>query len=430
MIDRYALPKMKALWGIEHKYQTWLRLEILALEALAQRGLIPKRALLKIKTKAKVNVKRIDEIEKIVKHDVIAFLSAVSGSIGPEGRYLHWGLTSSDILDTALAILMKEAAEIIKDDLTRLLRVIEHLAHRHKETVMIGRSHGVHGEPITFGLKMAIWYEETKRNLQRMEQAQSAISVGKLSGSMGTFAHLGPEVEAYVCAKSGLEPAPVSNQIIQRDRHAQYLATLGILASSIEKFSTEIRHLQRTEVLEAEEPFTEGQKGSSSMPHKRNPVGCENLSGLARVVRANTLAALENIALWHERDISHSSVERIIIPDSALLVDYMLQRFTMILQGLQVYPDRMRSNLDLTRGLIYSQRLLLALVEKGLARERAYEIVQRNAIKALKEDQSFEELARKDPSIRRILLEREIRSCFSPRDYLKHLDEIYKRVFG
>ncbi len=430
MIDRYTLPKMRALWGLEHKYQTWLRIEILVLEALAQRGLVPKKALLKIKTKAKVDVKRIDAIEKVVKHDVIAFLTAVSGSVGPEGRYLHWGLTSSDILDTALAILMKEAAEIIKEDLIRLLKVIEHLAQRHKETVMIGRSHGVHGEPITLGLKMAIWYEETKRNLQRMEQAQTIISIGKLSGSMGTFAHLDPEVEAYVCAKCGLEPAPVSNQIIQRDRHAQYLATLAILASSIDKFATEIRHLQRTEVLEMEEPFTEGQKGSSSMPHKRNPIGCENLSGLARVVRANALAALENIALWHERDISHSSVERIIIPDSTLLVDYMLHRFITILQGLQVYPARMRLNLNLTRGLIYSQRLLLALVEKGLIRERAYEIVQRNAMRALKEDRSFEELVRRDSSIRKVLSEKEIQSCFDPRDYLKHLDEIYKRVFS
>ncbi|MCI0528621.1 MAG: adenylosuccinate lyase, partial [Nitrospira sp.] len=366
MIDRYTLPKMKVLWGLEHKYQTWLRIEILVLEALAQRGLVPKKALHKIKTKAKIDIKSIDEIEKVVKHDVIAFLTAVSGSVGPEGRYLHWGLTSSDILDTALAILMKEASQIIKEGLIRLLKVIEQLAYRHKETVMIGRSHGIHGEPITLGLKMAIWYEETKRNLQRLEQAQAVISVGKLSGSMGTFAHLDPEVEAYVCAKCGLDPVPVSNQIIQRDRHAQYLMALAILASSIDKFSTEIRHLQRTEVLEVEEPFTEGQKGSSSMPHKRNPIGCENLSGLARVVRANALAALENIALWHERDISHSSVERIIIPDSTLLIDYMLNRFTAILQGLQVYPARMRLNLDLTHGLIYSQKLLLTLVEKGL----------------------------------------------------------------
>ena len=430
MIDRYTLPKMKAVWGLEHKYQTWLRIEILVLEVLAQRGRVPKKALLKIKSKAKVAIKQIDEIEKVVKHDVIAFLTAVSRSVGPEGRYLHWGLTSSDILDTSLAILMKESAELIREDLIRLLKVIEHLAHRHKETVMIGRSHGVHGEPITFGLKMAIWYEETKRNLQRMEQAHAMIAVGKLSGSMGTFAHLDPEVEAYVCARCGLQPAPVSNQIIQRDRHAQYLTVLAILASSIDKFSTEIRQLQRTEVLEVEEPFTEGQKGSSSMPHKRNPIGCENLSGLARVVRANAMAALENIPLWHERDISHSSVERIIIPDSTLLVDFMLNQFASILQGLQVYPDRMQSNLNMTRGLIYSQRLLLALVEKGLVREKAYEVVQRNAMEALNKNCSFEELVRKDPSIRKVLSEKEMISCFDPRDYLKHLDEIYKRVFG
>ena len=421
---------MRSLWGLEHKYQTWLKIEILVLEVLAHRGTVPPKALAKIKSRAKVNVKRIDEIEKVVKHDVIAFLTAVSRSVGSEGRYLHWGLTSSDILDTALAILMKEAAEIIKEDLIRLLKVIEDLAHRHKETIMMGRSHGIHGEPITFGLKMAIWYEETKRNLQRMQEAQEVISVGKLSGSMGTFAHLDPEVETYVCSKCGLKPAPVSNQIIQRDRHAQYLTTLAILASSIDKFATEIRHLQRTEVMEVEEPFSEGQKGSSSMPHKRNPIECENLSGLARVVRANALAALENIALWHERDISHSSVERIIIPDSTTLVDFMLNRFMKILEGLRVYPPRMRLNLDITRGLIYSQRLLLALVQKGLIRERAYEIVQRNAMKALKEGQSLEELIRRDPSVRNALSEREIKSCFDPRGYLRHLDEIYKRVFG
>ncbi|MGH7274005.1 MAG: adenylosuccinate lyase [Nitrospiria bacterium] len=430
MIDRYALPKMKALWGLEHKYQTWLRIEILVLEALARHGLVPKRALSKVKSRIKVEVETIAEIERVVKHDVVAFLTAVSRSVGPEGRYLHWGLTSSDILDTSLAILMKEAAEIILDGLAHLLKVIGQLADRHKETLMIGRSHGVHGEPITFGLKMAIWYEETKRNIQRMEEAKEVISVGKISGSMGTFAHLDPEVEAHVCSKCGLKPAPVSSQIIQRDRHAQYLTALAILASSIDKFAMEIRHLQRTEVLEVEEPFSEGQKGSSSMPHKRNPIGCENLSGLARVVRANALAGLENIALWHERDISHSSVERIIIPDSTILVDFMLNRFIGILRNLQIYPERMRSNLGMTRGLIYSQKLLMALVEKGLSREKAYEAVQRNAMKAWRDGDSFEELTREDPLIRKALSLRELKSCFDPKDFLKHLDEIYKRVFG
>ena len=430
MIDRYALPKMKALWGLKHKYQTWLRIEILVLEALARHGWVPKRALSKVKSRAKVDVETIAEIERVVKHDVVAFLTAVSRSVGPEGRYLHWGLTSSDILDTSLAILMKEAAEIILDGLAHLLKVIGELADRHKETLMIGRSHGVHGEPITFGLKMAIWYEETKRNIQRMEEAKAVISVGKISGSMGTFAHLDPEVEAHVCSKCGLKPAPVSSQIIQRDRHAQYLTALAILASSIDKFATEIRHLQRTEVLEVEEPFSEGQKGSFSMPHKRNPIGCENLSGLARVVRANALAGLENIALWHERDISHSSVERIIIPDSTILVDFMLNRFIGILRNLQIYPERMRLNLGMTRGLIYSQKLLLALVEKGLSREKAYEAVQRNAMKAWRDGDSFEELAREDPLIRKALSLRELKSCFDPKYFLKHLDEIYKRVFG
>jgi adenylosuccinate lyase len=421
---------MRTLWGLQHRYQTWLKIELLVLEVLAQRGLVPKKALTKIKSRAKINVKHIDQLEKVVKHDVIAFLTAVSRSVGAEGRYLHWGLTSSDILDTALAILMKEAAEIIQDDLRRLLKVIGALAHRHRETIMIGRSHGIHGEPITFGLKMAIWYEETKRNLHRMQMAQEVICVGKLSGSMGTFAHFDPEVEAYVCSKCGLKPAPVSNQIIQRDRHAQYLTTLAILASSIDKFATEIRHLQRTEVMEVEEPFSEGQKGSSSMPHKRNPIGCENLSGLARVVRGNAMAALENIPLWHERDISHSSVERVIIPDSTTLVNFMLNRLTKILEGLRVYPSRMRHNLNLTHGLIYSQRVLLALVQKGLIREKAYEIVQHHAMKALGEGQSLEELIRRDSVVRRILSEKEIKSCFEPMDYLRHLNEIYKRVFG
>ena len=430
MIDRYTLPKMKILWGLEHKYQTWLRIEILVLEVLARRGLVPKRALSQIKSRAKVNVRAIDEVEKVVKHDVVAFLTAVSRSVGPEGRFLHWGLTSSDILDTSLGILMKEAAKIIRDDLTRLLKVIGGLAHRHKETLMIGRSHGVHGEPITFGLKMAVWYEETQRNIQRMEEAEAAISVGKLSGSMGTFAHLDPEVEAYVCSRCGLKPAPVSSQIIQRDRHAHFLAALAILASSLDKFAMEIRHLQRTEVLEVEEHFSEGQKGSSSMPHKRNPMACENLSGLARVVRANAMAGLENIALWHERDISHSSVERIILPDSTILVDFMLNRFIGILRNLQIYPERMRLNLGMTRGLIYSQKLLLSLVEKGLTREKAYEAIQRNAMKSWRDGLSLEKLVQDDPLIRKALSLKEIKSCFDPRDYLKHLNEIYKRVFG
>jgi adenylosuccinate lyase len=430
MIDRYTLPRMKALWSLEHKYQTWLRIEILVLEALTQRGLVPKKALSKIKSKVKIHPKRIGEIEKVVKHDVIAFLTAVSRTVGPEGRYLHLGLTSSDILDTSLAILMKEAAEIIQEDLSALLRILKDLAYRHKETIMIGRSHGVHGEPITFGFKIAIWYEETKRNLQRMEDAKRMISVGKLSGSMGTFAHLDPEIEAYVCSKCRLTPAPVSNQIIQRDRHAQYLSTLAIIASSIDKFATEIRHLQRTEVLEVEEPFSEGQKGSSSMPHKRNPIASENLSGLARVVRANALAGLENVALWHERDISHSSAERIILPDSTILVDFIINRLVTVLEGLQVYPHRMQANLELTRGLIYSQKLLLNLIEKGINRDKAYQAVQRNAMKAWKDGSRFDELVQKDPVIRRALSQKELKACFEPSDYLKYLNQIYKRVFS
>ena len=429
MIDRYTRPKMKALWGLENKYRTWLRIELLVLEALVQRDLIPAKALAKIRSRAKVNVNEIDRIEKVVRHDVIAFLTALERSVGPEGRYLHWGLTSSDILDTGLAILMKESAQVIEDGLERLLEVMRELAYRHKETLMIGRSHGIHGEPITFGLKMSLWYEETKRNIRRMRYAREEISVGKLSGSMGTFAHLDPDVEAYVCERCGLKPAPSSSQIIQRDRHAQYLSTLAILASSLDKFATEIRHLQRTEVGEVEEPFGKGQKGSSSMPHKRNPIACENLSGLARVVRANALAALENVPLWHERDISHSSVERVIIPDSTTLVDYMVCRFTGVLKDLQVYPSRMRKNLDMTSGLIYSQKLLLFLIRKGLSREKAHELIQKNATSAWSGGALLEKRVLKDPQIRKKLSLEEIKSCFDPAAYLRHVDDIYKRVF-
>lgn len=429
MIDRYTLPRMKALWGLRNKYQTWLRIEILVLESLAEQGIVPRRALARIQSSARVDVRAIQQIEQVSKHDVVAFLTAVERSVGPAGRYLHWGLTSSDILDTALAIQMKEAARIIQRALDQMLRVLGGMAEMHKQTVMIGRSHGMHGEPITFGLKMALWYEETKRNLQRMRQAEEEISVGKLSGSMGTFAHLDPEVEAYVCEKCGLKPDPISSQIIQRDRHARYLSTLAVVASSVDKFATEIRHLQRTEVAEVEESFSSGQKGSSSMPHKRNPIACENLSGLARVVRSNAMAALENIPLWHERDISHSSVERVIIPDSTILVDFVINRFIHVLKGLRIDSRRMRTNLRLNRGLIYSQKLLMALVEKGLGRQKAYQIVQRNAMAVAEGGPAFKSRVLKDPDIRKVLSRDEINSCFDVRSFLRYTDVIFKRVF-
>ena len=429
MIDRYTLPRMKALWGLRNKYQTWLRIEILVLESLAEQGIVPRRALARIQSSARVDVRAIQQIEQVSKHDVVAFLTAVERSVGPAGRYLHWGLTSSDILDTALAIQMKEAARIIQRALDHLLRILVGMAEMHKQTVMIGRSHGMHGEPITFGLKMALWYEETKRNLQRMRQAEEEISVGKLSGSMGTFAHLDPEVEAYVCEKCGLKPDPISSQIIQRDRHARYLSTLAVVASSVDKFATEIRHLQRTEVAEVEESFSSGQKGSSSMPHKRNPIACENLSGLARVVRSNAMAALENIPLWHERDISHSSVERVIIPDSTILVDFVINRFIHVLKGLRIDSRRMRTNLRLNRGLIYSQKLLMALVEKGLGRQKAYQIVQRNAMAVAEGGPAFKSRVLKDPDIRKVLSRDEINSCFDVRSFLRYTDVIFKRVF-
>lgn len=430
MIDRYTRPGMKALWGLERKYRTWLEIEIFVLEALVQRGWVPSRALAKVRSRARINIKEIEKIEKVVKHDVIAFLTAVERSVGPEGRYLHWGLTSSDILDTGLAVLMKEACRMIREGLKSLLDVLEDLAYRHKRTLMIGRSHGMHGEPITFGLKMALWYEETRRNLHRLERAQEEIGVGKLSGSMGTFAHLDPSVEAYVCERCGLRPAPVSSQVIQRDRHAHFLTVLAVLASSLDKFATEIRHLQRTEVAEAEEPFAKGQKGSSSMPHKRNPIACENISGLARLVRANAQAALENVALWHERDISHSSVERVIIPDSTTLVDFMVHRLTGVLKDLEIYPERMRENLEMTRGMIYSQKLLLDLVRKGVGREKAYGWIQRNAAAAWSEGGFLQDRVIKDRQIRKALSVEEIRACFDPEAYLRHVDEIFKRVFS
>ncbi|UVT19256.1 MAG: adenylosuccinate lyase [Nitrospira sp.] len=430
MIERYTRPRMKAIWDLKHKYEIWLEVELQACAAFERVGQAPRGTAAKIRKHAKVNVERIAEIEKVTKHDVIAFLESLMDTVGPEHRFLHMGLTSSDIVDTSLAVQMTEALDLILEGIKELLVVLKRQAFRYKSQVMVGRSHGIHGEPISFGLKLALWYEEVRRHQERLRSVRNEIAIGKLSGAMGTFAHQGPDIEDYVCAKLGLKADPVSNQVVQRDRHASYSAALALLAASIEKFAVEIRHLQRTEVLEAEEYFSEGQKGSSAMPHKRNPIVSENLCGLARLVRANSVAAMENVALWHERDISHSSVERVIMPDSTILIDYMLAKITDLIKDLIVYPDRMRRNLELTGGLIYSQRLLLALVDKGAQRKESYEAVQRNAMASWRGGGGLQELAAKDPFISQHLKKHEIAACFNPKYYLRHLDQIYRRVFG
>jgi adenylosuccinate lyase len=419
---------MAAIWEATHRFDTWLRIELLACEAWAELGKVPREALGVIRDRAGYDVKRIEEIEREVRHDVIAFLSSVAERIGPEARYLHIGLTSYDIVDTALGLQLHEAATILIEDLEGLRTVLAQLAHRHKRTVMVGRTHGVHAEPITFGLKLALWYAETGRNLDRLRRARDVVACGKLSGAVGTFAHLPPFVEQYVCSRLGLTPAPASSQIISRDRHAEFLSTLALIATSLDKFATEIRHLQRTEVLEAEEPFVEGQKGSSAMPHKRNPVACEQVSGLARLMRSYAQAGLENVPLWHERDISHSSVERVILPDATILLDYLLVRFREILEGLRVYPDRMRRNLEMTAGLVFSEAVLLALVDKGLVRDEAYRLVQRQAMRAWEEREPFKSLLLADPEIRRYLSAGEIENCLDLGYHLRHLDEIFARI--
>jgi len=430
MIARYTRPEMGKLWDLENKYQKWLDVEIAACEAWAELGEIPRDALKSIRKKAIFDVNKIDEIEKVVKHDVIAFLTSVAQSLGPESRFIHKGLTSSDILDTALALLMRDASDIIVRDIIELMDVLKKQAYKYKETPMIGRSHGIHAEPMTFGLKFALWYEDMKRNLARMKKARETISVGKLSGAVGTFSNIPPAIEEKVCKKLGLRPEAVATQIVQRDRHAEYLVTLALVAASVEKTAVEIRHLQRTEVLEAEEPFMAGQKGSSAMPHKRNPIGCENLSGLARLVRSNAMAALENIALWHERDISHSSVERVIIPDSSILTDYMLSRLKGILDKLHVYPKRMKENMLRSYGLFNSQRVMLALTDKGLNRDYAYDIVQRNAMKSWQTGDQFRKILFRDADIKRYLTAKEIEDIFDLKYYLKNVDYIFRRVFG
>jgi adenylosuccinate lyase len=429
MISRYTRPEMGRIWESENLYAKWLEVEIAACEAMAQEDLIPEEALENIKNKAAFSVGRILEIEEETKHDVIAFLTNVEEHVGPDSRYIHLGLTSSDILDTSFALLLKQAMDIIVQDLQELMDVIRTRAMEHKYTAMIGRSHGIHAEPITFGLKLAVWYSEMKRNLKRLVEARDVVSYGKLSGAVGTFANTSPKIEALVCKKLGLRPEEISTQIIQRDRHAQYFSSLAILAGTLEKIAVEIRHLQRTEVLEVEEPFAKGQKGSSAMPHKKNPIGCENISGLARLVRSNSLAAMENMPLWHERDISHSSVERVIAPDSTILIDYMLHRLTGILRGLVVHADRMDENLKKMKGLIFSQQLLLKLAGKGLERQTAYVMVQRNAMKVWETGQEFKNLIMEDQEIGGYLSKTEIEEIFDLDYHMKHVDDIYERVF-
>jgi adenylosuccinate lyase len=418
---------MKRIWSDENKFDKWLKVEIAVCEAWAELGVIPREAVPKIK-RARVNLKRMEEILKETHHDITAFLSSVAESVGGESRFIHLGLTSSDVMDTALSLQLIESAELLSQDIKELISVLAQKAIAHKYTIMIGRTHGVHAEPITFGFKLALWVEEMRRNLQRLSEAKKTIAVGKISGAVGTYATLSPEVEEKACARLGLAPAPVSSQILQRDRHAQFVTTLAIIASSLEKFATEIRGLQRTETREVEEPFAPTQTGSSAMPHKRNPELCERICGLARLVRGYALTSMENLALWHERDISHSSTERIILPDSCLVVDYILPLFTSIMQGLQVYPQRMKRNLQSTRGLIFSQRVMLALINKGLSRQKAYELVQRNAMKAWKGNRSFLNLLKADPEVTAVLPPGELEQNFDEQYYLRYIDDVFKRL--
>ncbi len=420
---------MSKIWSDEARYQSWLRVEIAVCEAWVELGQIPPEALEKIKERARFDVNRVDELEKTLKHDVIAFLTAVAEHVGEESRYIHLGLTSSDVLDTAFALQLRDAGLIIIDGIKKLIEVLKDLAFKHKYTPMVGRTHGIHAEPTTLGLIFALWYDEMKRNLERMERAREVVSVGKISGAVGTFANVPPFIEERACKLLGLKPAKISTQIVQRDIHAEYFLTLGVIASTVEKIALQVRHFQRTEVLELEEPFTEGQKGSSAMPHKRNPILAENLCGLSRLVRSYAISALENIPLWHERDISHSSVERVIGPDSTILIDFMLYRLSGLLKGLAIYPENMERNLSLTRGLIFSEKVLLKLVEKGLSREEAYGLVQKDAMRAWRGKADFKSLLLNDKEVRSHLSLEDIEECFSVAHHLKNVDYIFERVF-
>ena len=427
MIERYSRPKMKRVWSDENRYNKWLLVELAACEAWTDEGVIPPEDMTKLRSAA-YDIDRLNEVLKRTRHDVTAFLRSVTEGLGPEGRWLHLGLTSSDVWDTATSLQLMDAAALLDEEVANLLRVLKARALEHKDTIMMGRTHGVHAEPITFGLKMALWWDEMRRNRQRLAQAREAIAVGKISGAVGTHATVPPSVEARVCSRLGIQAAPLSNQIIQRDRHAQFVTTLALMAASLEKFATEIRGLQRTEIREVEEPFAAGQTGSSSMPHKRNPELSERVCGLARLVRGHAVTALENVALWGERDISHSSAERLILPDSCLALDYILDLFAGVMKGLRVYPKRMKQNMELTRGLLFSQRVMLALVEKGLSREEAYEIVQRDSTRAWDEGKDFRELVAADPDVNTRLSADELDGLFVYRYYVRYVDETFQRV--
>ena len=428
MIARYSGAKMSHIWSDENRYQKYLEVEILAAKAQAKLGVIPQEAADEIGRRAKFSVARVAELEKETRHDVVAFTRCVAESLGPQSRYFHYGLTSYDVVDTALSVLLGEAAALLLEKLNELLVVLKEQALRYKNLPCVGRTHGMHAEPTSFGLKFALYYDETRRNIKRLNAAAAAVKVGKLSGAVGNFAHLDPYVEEYVCKKLGLEPAPVSTQVLQRDRHAAFVTVLAITGGTLEKMALEVRHLQRTEVKEAEEPFYEGQKGSSAMPHKRNPVTCEKICGLARLLRGYAATALENMALWHERDISHSSVERIILPDATIALDHMLTEMIRVTGGLIVYPKQLAKNLELTGGLIYSQRVLLALIEAGMLRETAYDLVQRCAMQAFNEGQSFEELLGREAAVSKRLGAGGLKNCFDAAFYLRRTDYIYKRL--
>ncbi|MEK4339003.1 adenylosuccinate lyase [Brevibacillus sp. FSL L8-0710] len=428
MIERYSRPEMRAIWTEENKFKAWLEVEILACEAWSKLGVIPAEDVKKLRENAGFDIKRIYEIEEETRHDVVAFTRAVSETLGEEKKWVHYGLTSTDVVDTALSYLIRQANEILEKDLEDFIQILADKAREHKDTVMMGRTHGVHAEPTTFGLKLALWHEEMKRNLARFRSAKKEIAYGKISGAVGTYANIDPFVEKYVCEQLGLEPASISTQTLQRDRHAEYMATLALIATSLDKFATEIRGLQKSEMREVEEAFAKGQKGSSAMPHKRNPIGCENISGLARVIRGHMLSAYENVPLWHERDISHSSVERVILPDATQLLNYMLRRFMNIVKNLTVFPENMKRNMDRTFGLIYSQQVMLKLIEKGMSREQAYDTVQPRAMQAWEEQRSFRAILEEDETVTSTLSKEELDDCFDYRYHLKHVDTIFQRL--
>lgn len=428
MIERYSRPEMAAIWTEENKFKAWLEVELCSCEAWAELGVIPKEDVEKLREHASFDLNRIYEIEQETRHDVIAFTRAVSETVGPERKWVHYGLTSTDVVDTALGYLLKQANEIIEQDLLRFIDILKEKAIEHKHTVMMGRTHGVHAEPTTFGLKLALWYEEMKRNLERFRNAADRVQHGKISGAVGTYANIDPFVEQYVCKKLGIKPAPISTQTLQRDRHAEYMSVLALIATSIDKFATEIRALQKSEFREVEEPFAKGQKGSSAMPHKRNPIGCENMSGLSRVIRGHMITAYENVPLWHERDISHSSTERVILPDATILINYMLNRFGNIVKNLTVFPENMKRNMKRTYDVPFSGRVMTKLIDKGFSREQAYDTVQPRAMMAWNEQRSFREIVESDEEITKHLTPEEIADCFDPSWHLKHVDTIFERL--